>query len=53
MINGVPQLSVLAPVMFVVYVNDMTERVNSYMGLFAYGAKLLRKIENREDCEHL
>ena len=33
--SGVTQGSVLAPVMFLVCVNDMTEGVNSYMSLFA------------------
>ena len=32
--SGVPQRSVLAP-MFLVYVNDMTEEVSSYINLFA------------------
>ena len=27
--------------------------MNSYMSIFADDAKLLRKIENKEDCEHL
>ena len=40
-------------VMLLVYVNDMTEGVNNYMSLFAADAKLLRKIESKEDCEHL
>ena len=44
--SGVPQGSVLVPVMFLVYANDMTKRVNSYMSLFADDAKLLRKIES-------
>ena len=51
--SGVPQGSVLAPVMFLVYINDMTKGVNSYMSLFADDAKLLRKIESKEDREHL
>ena len=44
--SGVPQRSVLAPVMFLVY-------VNSYMNLLADDAKLLWKIESIENCEHL
>ena len=51
--SGVPQGSVLAPEMFLVYVNDMTEGVNSYMSLFADNAKSITKIESKEDCEHL
>ena len=48
--SGVPQGSVLAPVMFAVYVNDMVEGIGSYVSLFADDAKLLRKIERDEDC---
>ena len=51
--SGVPQGSVLAPMMFLVYVNYMTEGVNSCMSLLGDDAKLLRKIESKEDCEHL
>ena len=47
--RGVPQGFVLVSVMFLVYVHYVTEGVNSYMSLFADGAKLLRKIENKED----
>ena len=51
--NGVPQGSVLALIIFLVYVNDMTEGVSSYIILFADDAKLLRKIRNHKDCEEL
>lgn len=51
--SGVPQGSVLAPLMFAVYINDMLEGVKSYMSLFADDAKLLRKVGKREDCEIL
>ncbi|XP_076062422.1 uncharacterized protein LOC143037755 [Oratosquilla oratoria] len=52
-ISGVPQGSVLAPIMFAIYMNDMDEDVNCYMSFFADDAKLLRKIETDEDCEAL
>ena len=44
--SGVQQGSVLAPIMFLVYVNDMTEVVSSYICLFTDDATLLRKIRN-------
>ena len=51
--SGVPHGSVLAPIMFLVYINDFTEGVSSYISLFADDAKLLRKIRNHKDCEEL
>ena len=51
--SGVPQGSVLAPIMFLIHVNDMIEGVSSYISLFADDAKLLRKIRNHKDCEEL
>ena len=43
-LNGVPQGSVLAPIMILVYVNDMIEEVSNYTSLFADDAKLQRNI---------
>ena len=51
--SGVPQGSVLGPVMFGVYVNDMVEGIDSHMNLFADDAKLMRKVENEDDCRKL
>ena len=39
--SGVPQGSVLAPIMFQIYVNDMQCGVTSYMNMFADDAKLM------------
>ncbi len=39
--------------MFVVYINDMTEGINSYMSLFADDAKLLRRVKTEKDCDEL
>ena len=51
--SGVPQGSVLGPVMFGIYVNDLGEGVESYINLFADDAKLMRKVETEEDCKKL
>ena len=50
--SGVPHVSVLAPIMFLVYVNEMTG-ISSYISLFADDAKLLGKLGNHKDCEEL
>ena len=42
---GVPQGSVLALIMFAVYVDDMPERIDSYINLFADDTKLLRRVQ--------
>ncbi len=39
--------------MFAIYINEMTEGVNSYVSLFAEDAKLLRKVGRKEDCQVL
>ena len=39
--------------MFLIYVNDRTKGVTSYINLFENNAKLLRKIRNHKDCEEL
>ena len=51
--SGVPQGSVLAPVMFLVYINDLTEGVTSYMNMFADDAKVQRKITDEESTKAL
>ena len=52
-ISGVPQGSVLAPIMFAIYINDMDMGVDSYMSFFADDAKLLRKVTTERYCETL
>ena len=41
-ISGVPQGLVLAPILFFVYVNDMTEGVSSYISLFEDDTKKMK-----------
>ena len=51
--SGVPQGSVLGPTMFLVYVNDLVEGIDSYMNMFADDAKMMRCIKSVRDCEAL
>ena len=43
--SGVPQGSAVALIMCLVYVNDITEGISSYISLLPDDAKLLRKIK--------
>ena len=54
-ISGVPQGSVLAPIMFLIYANDLGVDItqNSYINMFADDAKVQRKIVNDNSCMEL
>ena len=49
--SGIPQGSVLGPILFVIYINDLPEVINegSIAFLFADDTKLFRQIKNSED----
>ena len=49
--SGVPQGSVLGPLLFILYVNDLPSEVSSFCKLFADDAKLYKDLENLEDFE--
>ena len=49
--SGVPQGSVLGPILFILFVNDLPSEVNSYCKLFADDAKLYKDLENLQDFE--
>lgn len=51
-LSGVPQGSILGPLLFLLYVNDISDCVsaNSVIGLFADDAKMIRSIHSLNDC---
>ena len=52
-ISGVPQGSVLGPLLFLVYVNDLLDGISSNGKLFADDAKIFRQIHDDRDKEIL
>ena len=52
-ISGIPQGSVLGPLLFVVYINDLLDNINSTGLLFADDTKIFRKITSEDDAKLL
>ena len=51
--SGVPQGSVLGPLLFLAYVNDISRNIESPIRLFADDCVIYRKIINKKDIERL
>ena len=52
-ISGIPQGSVLGPTLFVIFINDMPEMVESICQLFADDAKIFRSVHLRDETGNL
>jgi len=52
-LSGVPQGTVLGPLMFLLYINDITQGINSPLRLFADDCLLYRVINSMEDTVRL
>ena len=52
-LSGVPQGSVLRPLLFLIYINDLDDNITSNVLIFADDTKVFRKVNTDGDKQHL
>ena len=52
-VSGTPQGTVLDPLLFLIFINDLPEHIQSKVRLFADDCIVYREINNKSDCEIL
>ena len=51
--SGIPQGSVLGPILFILYINDLPDQINSNLKIFADDTKIFRAVQSLEDKSSL
>lgn len=51
--SGIPQGSVLGPILFTIFINDMPGQTVCPIKLFADDAKIYQRVESVEDCQQI
>ena len=52
-LSGVPQESILGPLLFTIYINNLPQSISSLVFMFADNTKLVRPIHTVGDHDHL
>ena len=52
-LSGIPQGSVLGPLLFLIYINDLDDNITGNVLKFANETKVFRKVNTDGDKQHL